>query len=194
MIKNELFRVSTELDNQGYALTSYDLLGLPFDTALAHELSTSAADGNFSPDAAKLTERIEKQKMTMVQDPRTLELGKRLIRPVVETLFANDPKALKGWDLYAMNCYQTGGKLGSHQDSVGKTVLVVTASGERQFDVWGIGETEETAKSKNPEASFILNAASVMILDGQADPAHGVECIQGPSISAILDVPALLRP
>ena len=91
-----------------------------------------------------------------------------------------------------MNRYEAGGELGAHQDSVEKTVLVVTASGARNFDVYKRGETEGSFSTV--EQSFLLGVGSVMILDGQADPGHAIQCVEGPSVSAVLDVPALLRP
>jgi hypothetical protein len=52
MIKNELHRISTELDTNGYALTSYVSLGLDFDPNLVARLCDSAAEGGFSSVAA----------------------------------------------------------------------------------------------------------------------------------------------
>lgn len=186
----EISRLGYELADLGYSLTSYGQLGLEFDHDLATRLSGAAAQGLFSPDAAKLTEHIQKNDMTMVQDEVCLGLGRQMVRPVVETVFADNPAATQGWNIYAMNRYETGGELGIHQDSVGKTVLVVTISGQRELDVFAKGQTENDAS--DAEKTFLLTPGSVMILDGEADPAHAVRCSQGPSVSAVIDVPALV--
>ena len=60
MIK-ELTRITQELDDKGYTLTSYEKLGLPFDPKLVGELCTAAAAGTFSPDAADLTNWLPSQ-------------------------------------------------------------------------------------------------------------------------------------
>lgn len=192
MIK-ELTRITQELDDKGYTLTSYEKLGLPFDPKLVGELCTAAAAGTFSPAAADLTKHIEKSNMAMVQDEAALELGRRLVRPVVEAIFHESPQALDGWSLYAMNRYDApAASLGSHQDSVGATVLVVTASGTRDFN---IHERPESVGQQTPIKETIrVEPGSIMILDAQADPAHSVTCVEGPSVSAVLDVPDLLRP
>ncbi|MEK7599877.1 MAG: hypothetical protein AAB462_02490 [Patescibacteria group bacterium] len=187
---NEIERIGSELSDLGYSLTSFDQLGLPFDHGLAEELSMAAARGIFSPDAAKLTEHIEKNNMTMVQDEVCLELGRQMVQPVVEAVFVDNPEATQTWGLYAMNRYETGGELGVHQDSVEKTVLVVTISGQRELDVYAKGQTEDDAG--DAEQTLLLNPGSVMILDAEADPAHAVRCTEGPSVSAVLDVPALV--
>jgi hypothetical protein len=192
MALGELQRLAEELTEAGYALTSYADIGLELDVVLAQQLSETALKGIFSPDAAKLTERIEKQKMTMVQDELSIKLGRQMVAPIVEALFVSNKEAVEGWDLYAMNCYQEGGGLGVHQDSVEKTVLVVTASGARRFDVYNRNEKEEAGFTQ-PERSFLLNVGSIMILDAEADPGHSIECIEGPSVSAVLDIPALIR-
>lgn len=191
MGSNKLERITYELDTKGFSVSSYDDLGLVFDSELVEKLCQASASASFSPAAAELTKHIEKQKMTMVQDESALAFGRLLVGPVVETLFAHSPRALKGWSLYAMNRYEAGGKLGSHQDSVGSTVLVATVSGVRKFDVYKRGQA---AIAGQIEESFLLSPGSIMLLDGQADPEHSVECIEGPSLSAVFDVPDLLRP
>jgi hypothetical protein len=193
MIKNELQRITDELDTKGYTQTSYDRLELEFDSNLIGRLCMAAAKGTFSESAADLTKHIKKQNMVMVQDEEALQLGRLLVAPVVNTLFYESSRARRDWNLYAMNRYDgPGASLGAHQDSVGSTVLVVTASGVRNFDVYK--REPEYGVFKEVEESFRLEPGSVMILDAQADPGHAVACIEGPSVSAVLDVPDLLRP
>lgn len=192
MKKNELKRIILELDTAGYSLTSFDELGLTFDSELASRLCDAAAEGEFSPAAADLTKHIEKKNMTMVQDEKALALGKLLVSPVVDVLFADSARARRDWQLYAMNRYEDVGSLGGHRDSVGSTVLVATISGVRRFDVYR-GE-DESGDFSEIEQSFTVTPGSIMILDGQIDPGHSVACIESPSVSAVFDVPDLLRP
>lgn len=193
MITTEKNRIAVELDKNSYALTSYKKLGLPFSPTLVGQLCTAAAEGAFSAAALDLTKHIEKSGMVMVQEEKTLALGRQLVRPVVELLFAESPRAVENWNLYAMNRYDTpGASLGSHQDSVGSTVLVVTASGVRDFNVH---ERPSFEGEQTPIASTIrVMPGDIMILDAQADPAHSVACLEAPSVSAVLDVPDMLRP
>ncbi len=191
MPRNELIRITNELSTTGYVLTTYEDLGLEFNRGFATQLADIVETGTFSTAAAELTKHIEKQKMMMVQDEKALALGRLMVRPVVEALFENSPRALSRWELYAMNRYEVGGSLGGHQDSVGSTVLVATMSGKRLFNIYETPEqNHEAAKIID---SYILSPGSVMILDGRADPCHAVSCIDGPSVSAVFDVPDLLR-
>lgn len=193
MIATEKFRIAEELDTVGYALTTYERLGLPFDSVLVGRLCTAAVEGTFSAAAADLTKHIEKSSMAMVQEEDALVLGRQLVRPVVEMLFAETPSAIAKWNLYAMNRYDApGASLGSHQDSVGSTVLVITASGVRDFN---IHERPSFEGQQTPITNSIrVVPGDIMILDAQADPAHSVACVEAPSVSAVLDVPDMLRP
>jgi hypothetical protein len=179
MTAAEQVELSTVLEYNGYVLTSYTELGLFLDAALADELCTATATAEFGPDAAELTKHIDKQAMRMVQDERALLLGTRLVAPVVDSVFHASPRARSNWRLYALNRYETGGSLGEHRDSVGSTVFVVTFSGVREFRVQG--------------STLVLEPGTVVILDGQHDLPHSVVCVKGPSVSAIFDVPDLLR-
>lgn len=193
MIKAEQQRVTNELATAGYSLTSYAELGLTFDAELAAELCDVAAQGTFSPSAAELTAHIEKNNMTIVQEERALALGRQVVTPLVDGLFAGSPRALENWNLYGINHYnEAGAGLGAHQDSVGSTVLIASISGLRKFCVYRKEPEYETFREI--ESTFTLSPGSVVILDGYADPGHFVECLEGPSVSAVFDVPDLLRP
>lgn len=183
-------RLAEALASEGWAYTTYEELGLDFDLALAGAVCEASDRGGFSADAAELTKHIEKQAMRMVQEEDALALGTQLVKPVVSRLFQDSARARAQSHLYALNRYETGGFLGHHQDSVGSTVLVVTVSGAREFRVRPGGET---ASADQAEVKFLLEPGSVMILDGQVDPSHAVVCVRGPSVSAVYDVPDLLR-
>lgn len=71
----------------------------------------------------------------MLQDEEVLAMGRLVVAPVVENLFAHSPRALTNWNLYAHNRYEKVGSLGAHQDSVLSTVLAATLTGERLFKV-----------------------------------------------------------
>lgn len=189
----ELSRITDELTDKGYVLTSFGRLSVPFDPSLVGELCAAAAEGTFSKSAADLTKHIEKSNMTIVQDERALELGRTLVRPVVAAVFGENPAAMQNWSLYAMNHYQRpGATLGAHQDTVGSTVMVVSVSGARDFTIYeqSTYPSQQTAEKE----TFRVEPGSIVILDAYADPLHSVTCVEGPSVSAVLDVPDMLRP
>lgn len=191
LVDRELRRVAQKLDDCGYALTSFDALEQELDVELASQLCELTACGEFSASAAELTERIKKQKMTMIQHEDAIAIGGQIVRSAVETIFNQSQRALQEWRLYALNRYEKGGSLGAHQDSVGSTVIVITISGQRILDIYRKERKYELFREI--ECSFTLNAGSMMILDGESDPGHAVRCTRGPSVSAVVDVPDLLR-
>jgi hypothetical protein len=193
MSTSETLRIATELDTVGYSLTTYADLGLPFDETLAEKITLASAGAEFSPAAADLTKHIEKQHMTMVQEEEVLSMGRLIVAPVVDALFVGSPSALSNWNLYALNRYESVGALGAHQDSVGSTVFVATLAGEREFYIHRIidGPAQKYGEVID---SFTLSPGSIVVLDGHIDPAHSVACLQSPSVSAVFDVPDLLRP
>jgi hypothetical protein len=189
----EVTRIIRELDTEGYTQVSYEDLGLLLDPKLVGELCTAAAAGTFSPSAADLTKDVETTNMIIAQDEVALELGRRLVRPVVETIFRESPQALSNWSIYGVNRYDApAATLGCHQDSAGATVLVVSASGVRNFN---IHERPEFKGQQTPIKQTIhVEPGTIMILDAQADPAHSATCVEGPSVSVVVDVPDVLRP
>lgn len=191
MSSHEIERVGYELGTVGYSLTSYEELGLPFDTLLAAQLCIATTLSDISPEAMEVTKHFEKTKMKIVQSERALLLGRQLITPVVERLFVNSEGARNGWSLFGLNYYERDGDFGAHRDSVDATVLVVTASGTREFNVYK--KETEPEKFIEIEKSFTLVPGSIMILDAIADPGHSVYCKEGPSVAAVFDVPDILR-
>lgn len=187
---DELHRIASELGTIGYSVTSFDRLAVPFDEDLAADLSEATMLKGSGVRALELTKHVEKQRMTIVQDEHCLALGRRFVNPVVDALFAESKRARASWTIYGVNRYETGGSFGWHKDSVGATVLIVTASGLRDLSVFKDGGREGI---EGHEQTFELGAGSVMVMDGQLDPGHAVSCRVGPSVSAVLDVPDLLR-
>jgi alkylated DNA repair dioxygenase AlkB len=163
---------------------------VPFDEGLAADLCEATALKGSGAQALELTKHVDKRRMAVVQDEHCLALGRRFVDPLVGSLFADSERARANWSIYGVNRYETGGSFGSHRDSVGATVLIVTASGLRDFSVF---EQEGSDGLNQIERTFELGPGSVMILDGQLDPRHAVSCRVGPSVSAVLDVPDLLR-
>lgn len=176
---------------QGWARATYRSLGIALSDDHINELARIAGVAPFSASAAALTERISKSQMRMVQTEDALRVGRFLVEPLVRCLFAASSRALRSWNLYAINVYEEGGCLGPHQDSVGATVLIVTFSGRRKLDLYDREEEYETFRSVH--TSLTVERGDIVLLDGEFDPGHSVECIKGPSIAAVLDVPELLR-
>lgn len=203
-MKREILRIGTELGTNGYALTSFEDLGLELDPDVTSRLCEVAIRGKFGAEAAKTTERLEergRKGVKMVQDEEARKLGKLVIEPVINCLFDGMPGVVPAWhasplaeQVYAINCYETDGMLPAHQDNLGHpaTVLAVTVSGVRNADLYRSGTEFETFGK--PERSFRVTAGSILLMDQIADPGHGIKCIEGPSVAVITDVPGLLRP
>lgn len=188
----EVDRITEELDANGYAFTSYDELDLPFDRDLVGRLCLASANGAFSPQAAELTKHINKAHMTIIQEDWALTMGREIVRPVVDSLFVDSPRARANWNLYAVNHYsRPDATLGTHQDSVGATVLVVSMSGARDFHFYDRPEHE--GQELTLRESRLVTPGEVVVIDAQADPFHSVVCVEAPSVSAVLDIPDMLR-
>lgn len=197
MAKPELNRVSRELLVSGYSMTSFDELGLELDQSEVDRFCLLVEASAGSAAALEAVKHIEKRDMTIVQDPVCMELGALLLAPVAETLFADVEGARENWTLFGVNRYSAGAKFGKHVDSVGSTVLIMTAKGERVLDIY-----EKIQDDTQPDGyafgtlldSFTLGLGSIMLLDRDADPGHAVRVALSDSISLVADVPGVLRP
>lgn len=182
-VEAELQRINVEPEERGFAQTTFDGLGLEFDRDAAGRISSACEGRSSGEEALKLTEHVAKDGMIIVQDEACLREGQVLVRPAVDVLFHDSPSARATWSLYGINRYETGGLFGEHQDSTGATVLIVSITGHRELTV-GVGS----------EARRVAMApGDITLLDAQHDPVHAVRCTEGPSISAVLDVPDVLR-
>lgn len=197
MANKVLRRITEELTEIGHAVTSYEELGLDFDEQAVATLSEVVGKDVYGEQALQLVENTENTtNMIIAQGADTLRLGTDFVRPVIETLFAGSPRTLGKWALYAINRYEAGGTFEPHMDSVGASVVVASISGVREMDIYKreadqLPEKPETYRVV--ERTLELYPGVIVILDGQLDPPHAVRCIE-PSLSAVIDVPDLLRP
>jgi len=182
-IDAELARITTDLEQRGWAQTTFDALGLEIDAAAVERLAKACEGKPSGTEALKLTEHVDKERMTIVQDEECLADGRDFARPAVDSLFQDSPRARATWSLYGLNRYETGGHFGEHQDSTGSTVLIVSITGRRELTV-GEGAAAQRVG---------MTPGTITLLDAQHDPVHAVRCTEGPSISAVLDVPDMLR-
>ncbi len=190
-----LLELSHQLETIGYAQTSFNQLGLPLDVDLIHAINSVVNASEGSHDAMKVVEHIDKDQMTIVQDEKCMELGNQFVRPAIEALFAGDDAALATWALFGMNRYYAGGRFGPHRDYVGKTVLVFTVDGERDFDIYVTdpADPEDKTDYKEVEATFHQKRGSIMILDRDTDPAHAVRLARTDGVVAVADVDGVVR-
>jgi len=182
-VERELQRIAVELEEHGFAQTTFDRLGLDFDHEAAGRISSTCENKSSGEEALKLTEHVPKDGMIIVQDKACIRDGQAFVRPVVDVLFRDSPRARASWSLYGLNRYETGGFFGEHQDSTGATVLIVSVTGRRELTV-GVGSAAQRVA---------MAPGDITLLDAQHDPVHTVRCTEGPSISAVLDVPDMLR-
>ncbi|XAY03378.1 hypothetical protein DSM112329_00192 [Paraconexibacter sp. AEG42_29] len=179
----ELARITTELESRGFAQTFFERLDLTYDETAAQRIRAACEDKPSSKAALELTELVDKDGITIVQDEACMEDGRDFVRPIVDILFRDSSRAREKWSAYALNCYETGGHFGEHRDSIGATVLIVSVTGHRELS---IGEQPKVERLTMPPGSITL-------LDAEHDPVHAVRCTEGPSISVVLDVPDMLR-
>jgi hypothetical protein len=193
-----LERITNELTEVGHSVTSYSELGLDFDEIAVSRLREVVEGDTFDAEAAELTTDIDTNKMIIARGADTLRLGTAFVRPVMETLFADSPKALGKWALYAVNRYdEEGSRFAPHKDSVGGTVVVATLVGRRSMDIYRRypDQREDRPETfREIEHTVELGPGSIMIIDGYLDPPHAVRCLEALSISAVVDIPDLLRP
>jgi hypothetical protein len=183
MNKNEVVRMGAKLDEDGHALTSFAELDLDDDQKLAVEVSRTVERTEQFRDVADETRRG----MLMFRDGQSLAVGRRLVAPVFAALFAGDANARDGFGMYCINRYETGDSFRPHQDYFDGTVVIVTTSGKRRFDVY---EKDEDDVFLNVQRSYTLCAGSIMLLNGFKNLGHAAQCIEGPSLSVVADVPA----
>lgn len=191
----ELTRIAHDLEQVGYAVTSYEALGVDFDAVAARSLDQAVVSAQESAEALEVVKHITKQAMTIVQDPRCMELGRGLIQPAIGALLVDRPEQEQEtlWTLFGLNRYEQGGQFGPHRDDVSASVLVVTVSGSRNFDLYKTTATSRQDELTDVEASFSLGPGSILILDGEKDPGHAISDTPEASVVAVADIPFILR-
>lgn len=183
MITQEIARIGEQLDQVGHVQTSFEALGLEYPDALARELDESF----------KVTEQYAgvqaegRTGMLMYRDDAPLQVGRRIVTPVIETLFADRPNVTSELGMYAVNHYNEGDFFNPHQDHFDGTVMIATTAGARNFDVYNKEPEDDVFRSI--AASYRLGIGSIVLLNGYKNLGHAAQCLEGPSISVVSDVP-----
>ena len=185
MSTEEVTRLRARLERYGHALSSFDALGL----ASYQDLADGVHEAVARTEQYRAADGEVRGGMLMFRDEQSLATGQRFVAPVFAALFATSPDARDGFGAYCINHYDAGHVFKAHQDYVDGTVLIITTCGERRFDVY---EKDEDDVFVNVQESYTLQAGSVMLLNGFKNLGHAAECIAGPSLSVVADVPAII--
>jgi alkylated DNA repair dioxygenase AlkB len=177
----EAQRVGKELEEQGHALTSFDRLGLSHHNTIALELRRDIE----ATDWFRAAREKGSTGTLMFRDQHSLSIARRLMSPVVAMLFRS-AVASEDFVVTTINRYEAGDKFPPHQDYFDGTVLIATTAGERRLHVY---EKDEDDVFVTIEKSYTLTRGSIALLNGYQDRGHAAECVKGPSISVIANVP-----
>ncbi len=183
MTNQEVQRLGSELQEEGHALTSFQQLGISDFETLASQVCR-AVEKN---DQLKAERRAQRLGMVMCKDTTSKQAGARMIVPVVEALFEIDDSGPDAWVPYTVNHYETGEFFSPHQDYLDGTVIIVGVLGVRGLDVYR--KEEEDDIFIEVEHRYILKPGSILLLNGYKDLGHAAQCVKGPSISVVGDVP-----
>ena len=190
MSSQEIQRIALQLETIGYSHTSFDQLDIPFDAEQAAELSMKVEASSESAEALSVVEHIKRDGMTIVQDELCMNVAKTIMAPVIEAVYMGNSAAIDTWTIFGLNRYTTGGSFGTHRDSVDTTIFLTTIKGSREFEIYVTGDSEPGSTDfSEVEARFLLEPGSIMILDGEKDPAHAVSRAIVSSVVVVADVP-----
>ena len=183
MITQETHRIEQQLDEIGHALTSFEALGLPFPEQEADALQ----DAIRSTEQHASVQGEGRTGMLMHREDAPLEAGRLITGPIVELLFPGRPGIKDELGMYAVNQYETGDFFNPHQDHFDGTVMIATILGTRNFDVYKREPEDDVFHTIT--ASHCLDVGSIVLLNGYKNLGHAAQCIEGPSISVVSDVP-----
>lgn len=186
----EVRRIAGDLGTQGHSVTSYDLLDVSFDARHA-----AAVINAVTMSVQAMRQKGEMGDFNEQETFNTRDIknwARQLAEPVVGRLFTHSQNALENWQVWGVNYYDHGANFDTHCDDVEGTILVIGVQGQREM---GMYETEDGYNfADEPYATYQLGEASVMIMDGDANPGHDATCIDPDgAISVVVDVPATLR-
>lgn len=182
MITQEVQRIGRDLEEAGHTLTTYDRLGITGYESLATDLR-SVVEANEQFEAENAAKRIG---MIMCKDKSTKAVGALLVKPVMDVLFRGNEQATTNWNMYTVNHFHEGHTFKPHQDYVDGTVMIITTLGLRQIDIYNKEPEDDVFLTVNH--SYLLDAGSILVLNGYKDMGHAAKCIDGPSISIVADV------
>lgn len=178
--------VGTRLDVNGHALTTFGEQDVLDFRARADDL-IAAVNSNERLAGAEV-----RTGMVMLQNPEISKLASAVVQPFVDKVFADQPDASTGWNLYGVNHYAANEDFKPHQDYFDGTVMIITVCGERRFDVYE--KEPEDDSFKTVDTTYELGAGSVVLLNGHRDLGHAARCVVGPSISIVADVALVVTP
>ncbi len=180
MISQERARLSEQLAINGHVVTSAEKLEIAEFEAIATDLIAMVNANDQLTDGTNAG-------MIMCKDSTTKAAGSRLVRPILEALFPDNPSAVDDWDMYTVNRYETGAVFKPHQDYLEKgTVMIIGACGTRLIDIYN--KEPEDDVFKTIDVTYTLSAGSILLLDAVSDLGHGITCVEGPSISVVGDL------
>jgi hypothetical protein len=125
--------------------------------------------------------------MLMHRDEQTLALNGRISLPIAQVLFPGHPTLREDMGTYAVNQYETGEFFNPHQDHFNGTVMISTIAGTRRFNVYDREPEDDVFNTIS--ASHVVGLGSIVLLNGYKNLGHAAECLEGPSISVVADVP-----
>lgn len=173
--------IAEELQAKHVVETSWEKLGLIFDNEAAEEVIRRCPEELYR-DPTRDNEHT--RTVARANSPACRAAARTFIEPVVDHLFEGDQyvDARKNWVLFGVNYYDGDDRFGWHHDlynSDVKTIVIGSISGIRRLTVEGYPPID-------------LEPESIVLLDGAANLWHKAECLEGPSVSVVADVPELL--
>lgn len=180
MAVTEIDLIGEQLKATGYYKTSWEELGLEYDADAIQAVFDAIP--NVPPRVVDIDEMPIKCTITNSECDAAIQ---RLGAPVIEYLFSGiqNQFARERRRVFGANYYLTGDFFTHHKDYRRPeimTAVVLSLSGVRNLVVSGQGHRMEPG--------------SIMLIDGMHNPVHSAQCLEGPSISAVIDVPELLYP
>ena len=170
--------IGEQLKATGCYQTTWKELGLSFDEELAGEIIRLSTEDHVRPATEELVREARSN------SPVCRDAARRLLGPLVNRLFDDDKyaSARANWNVFGVNYYDVGNTFPMHRDfnnSDIRTALVASLSGVRILGVKGVKPIRQ-------------EVGSIVIIDGGSNPEHEAYCVEGPSVSAVEDVPELL--
>lgn len=184
----EVTRVAQALSEEGCALTSYSALGLSLPADAARSMDEALAATEQYDDV----QQSGRTGMLMYRETAPLQLARQLVEPAVRVLFQGQPDAVRQLGTYAVNHYETGDFFNPHQDHFDGTVVIATLDGIRDFDLYAPHPQDDVFVEV--QRTHRLTAGTLIVLNGFRNLGHAARCVQGPSVSAVVDVPVALLP
>jgi len=183
MTDQELLRIGRHLHERGWALTSFSMLDILQPVSLTDDLLRAVENTEQFIDA----NQAGRSGMLMFREEAPLVLGRRLVEPIVKSLFMDNFNVMDALGVYAINHYEVGDFFNPHQDHFDGTVMIATIIGRRRFDLYKKEPDDDVFREISD--SVILDVGSILILNGYKNLGHAAACLDGPSISVVADVP-----